>query len=69
MKKNITKFYNGLVRKFFPNIRENNIKNYPQYNKSSEKTFIKINDRKKSFVIKIIRWGTPNTAVQMEPNM
>lgn len=37
-----TKFYNGLVRKFFPNIRENNIKNYPQYNKSSEKTFIKI---------------------------
>ena len=35
-------FYNGLIRKFFPRISENNIKNYEQYNKSCEKDYIRI---------------------------
>ena len=35
-------FYNGIIRKFFPRINENNIKNYPSYNKRSEKEYIDI---------------------------
>ena len=35
-------FFNGLIRKYFPKISENNIKNYPKYNKSCEKDYIRI---------------------------
>ena len=39
-------FYNGIIRKFFPRINENNIKNYPSYNKRSEKEYIDIKNNR-----------------------
>jgi len=36
------KYYNGVIRKFFPKINKNNITNYPDYNKRSEKEYIRI---------------------------